>query len=94
MALQLVMLILPPPPFTWPLWLSFRVGPGSHVATVPACCLPAHRAMPWPYPAALPIPAQLSQQFSVVSLLRLLAGLSALELVLVLAHGTGTTPTI
>lgn len=66
MALQLDMLIPSPPPFTWPLWLSFCVGPGSHVATVPACCLPAHRAMPWPDPEALPIPAQLSQQFSVV----------------------------
>lgn len=35
MALQLDMLTPPAPPFTWPLWLSFRVGPGSRVVTVP-----------------------------------------------------------
>lgn len=58
-----------------------------------AACLPCH-AMLWPYPATLPGPVGLSRQLGVVSLLRLLTGLSALELVLVLARSAGTTPTI
>lgn len=91
MALWLDMLPpLPPPSAPVPPAKPSCRGPGSHAATAPACCLP----VPWPYLATLPILARLCWQLGMVLLLRLLTGLSAPELVLVLARSAGTTPTI